>query len=276
MELGAGLRWYAAGLTESALMKEGPSSPQVVRFGVFEVDLRSGELRKQGFRIRLQEQPFRILTLLVERPGEVVSREELQQKLWPEGTFVDFEKGLNIAVRKLRDALGDSADSPRFVETLSRRGYRFIASVQTRDVEGAFVSAHDRATASMVPGESRAAESSSTQLSENQAAAVAPAPLRRLSSNKQQPRLPNWGKLFAAGLPLLLLGGFFFWWLLRRPAALGELVLTRLTSDSGLTTDAVISPDGKLIAYASDRGGSNLDIWVKQISGGDGASQCHP
>jgi DNA-binding winged helix-turn-helix (wHTH) protein len=148
-------------------MKEGPS-PQVVRFGVFEMDLRSGELRKQGFRIRLQEQPFRILTLLVERPGEVVSREELQQKLWPEGTFVDFEKGLNIAVRKLRDALGDSAESPRFVETLSRRGYRFIASVQAREVEVGFVSAHDRATASMVPRESRGAESASAQLSENQ------------------------------------------------------------------------------------------------------------
>ena len=107
-------------------MKTAISSRQVVRFGVFEVDLRSGELRKQGLKIKLQEQPFQVLVTLLERPGQVVTREELQKKLWPEGTFVDYEQGINIAVKKLREALGDSAEKPRFVETLARRGYRFV------------------------------------------------------------------------------------------------------------------------------------------------------
>ncbi|HXM23720.1 MAG TPA: winged helix-turn-helix domain-containing protein [Terriglobales bacterium] len=99
------------------------------RFGVFEVDLRSGELRKQGIKIKLHDQPFQILAMLVEHPGEVVTREQLQQRLWPADTFVDFDRGLNSAVKKLRDALGDSAEIPRYVETLPRRGYRFIGSL---------------------------------------------------------------------------------------------------------------------------------------------------
>ncbi|MFQ5817651.1 MAG: winged helix-turn-helix domain-containing protein [Terriglobia bacterium] len=110
-------------------MPEATRSPQPIRFGVFELDLRAGELRKKGVRVKLQEQPFQILLMLLEQPGEVVTREELRQKLWPEGTFVDFEHGLNAAVNRLRDALDDSPDTPRFVETIPRRGYRFIAPV---------------------------------------------------------------------------------------------------------------------------------------------------
>jgi len=101
-----------------------------VRFGVFEIDLRAGEVRKQGMRVKLQEKPFQVLALLLERPGEVVTREELQKKLWPEDTFVDFDHSMNTAVNKLREALGDSAESPRFIETLPKRGYRLIAPVQ--------------------------------------------------------------------------------------------------------------------------------------------------
>lgn len=104
-------------------------------FGVFEVDLRAGELRKHGLRIRLQEQPFQVLAMLLEHPGEVVTREDFQKRLWPADTFVDFDHGLNKAINKIRDAIGDSAESPRFVETVSRRGYRFLAEV--RAVEGA-------------------------------------------------------------------------------------------------------------------------------------------
>ncbi len=104
-----------------------PTPSERVRFGVFEADLRSGELRKQGVKIKLHEQPFQILTMLLEHPGEVVTRVELQRRLWPSGTFVDFEIGLNSAVKKLREALQDSAGSPRYVETLPRQGYRFIA-----------------------------------------------------------------------------------------------------------------------------------------------------
>ena len=102
-------------------------SPPLIRFEVFEVDLQGGELRKRGRRVKLQEQPFRVLALLLERPGEVVSREELRQRLWPADTFVDFDHGLNSAVARLREALNDSASQPRFIETIPRQGYRFIA-----------------------------------------------------------------------------------------------------------------------------------------------------
>src|SRR5258707_10342778 len=108
-----------------------------LRFGVFELDLRAGELRKHGLRVRLQEQPFQVLTALLEHPGEVVTREEIQKKLWPADTFVDFDHGLNKTINKIREALGDSAESPRFVETVARRGYRFIADVAAVDLESA-------------------------------------------------------------------------------------------------------------------------------------------
>jgi DNA-binding winged helix-turn-helix (wHTH) protein len=107
-------------------------SPDVVRFGVFELDLVTGELRKAGFRVRLQEQAFRVLAMLVDRPGDLVTHEELRARIWPEAVFVDFEHGLHKAVSKLRHALGESAGTPRFVETLPRRGYRFIAPVEGR------------------------------------------------------------------------------------------------------------------------------------------------
>lgn len=103
---------------------------RIARFGVFELDLSTGELRKGGVKLRLQGQPIQVLTLLLERAGEVVSREELRQKLWASDTFVDFDHSLNTAINKVRETLGDSASSPRYVETLARRGYRFIAPVQ--------------------------------------------------------------------------------------------------------------------------------------------------
>src|SRR5882762_1904455 len=95
---------------------------RVLQFGAFQVDLRAGELRKSGSRIKLQEQPFQVLSMLLERPGDVLTREELRQKLWPADTFVDFDDGLNTAIKKLRDVLGDSAEEPRYIETLPRRG----------------------------------------------------------------------------------------------------------------------------------------------------------
>jgi DNA-binding winged helix-turn-helix (wHTH) protein/Tfp pilus assembly protein PilF len=104
------------------------------RFGAFEVDLRSGDVRKHGIRLKIQDQPFQVLAYLLEHPGEVVTREELRQKLWPADTFVDFDTGLNSAIKKLRDALGDSAEEPRYIETLPRRGYRFIAHVENGDL----------------------------------------------------------------------------------------------------------------------------------------------
>src|SRR2546425_1666327 len=115
---------------ELASMEEVRPSLGIVRFGMFELDFRTGELRKQGAKIKLQDQPFQILQILLQRPGGTVSREELQQKIWPSDTFVDFDHGLYNAIKRLREALGDSAETPRFVETLSRRGYRFIGKIE--------------------------------------------------------------------------------------------------------------------------------------------------
>jgi cholera toxin transcriptional activator len=111
-----------------------PNHNRIARFGVFEIDLNAGELRKSGAKLRLQEQPFQVLVLLLQHAGEVVTREELRQKLWPSDTFVDFDHSLNTAINKVREALGDSASSPRYIETLARRGYRFIAPVQNDEL----------------------------------------------------------------------------------------------------------------------------------------------
>ena len=118
-------------------MQQARGVPGRLRFGIFEADLRTGELRKRGERVRLQEQPFHVLAVLLLRPGELVTRDELRGGLWNVDTFVDFEHGLNKAINKIREALGDSAESPRFVETVPRRGYRFIADVAVVDVESA-------------------------------------------------------------------------------------------------------------------------------------------
>ena len=105
----------------------------IYRFGVFEVDPRSGELRKNGMRLKIQDQPFQILLRLLERADKIVSREELRSILWPEDTFVDFDNGLNMAVKRLREVLGDLAERPTFIETVPRHGYRFIAPVERPD-----------------------------------------------------------------------------------------------------------------------------------------------
>ena len=133
-------------------MQAPTSRTGIVHFGVFQLDLHARELHKAGVRIKLQEQPFRVLALLVEQAGQVVTREELQKKVWPTDVYVAFDQGLNNAIKKVRDALGDSADSPRFVETLARHGYRFIAPVNAPPLRapqvnaallsGAAVSAH--------------------------------------------------------------------------------------------------------------------------------------
>ena len=104
--------------------------PRRYRFGIFEVDSTTGELRRKGMRVKLHAQPLQVLFMLLERPGEMVTREEICRELWPDGTFVDYEHGLNSAINRLRETLGDKASNPRFVETLARRGYRFVAPVE--------------------------------------------------------------------------------------------------------------------------------------------------
>jgi len=121
---------------------EGTNRTGTMRFGAFEVDLRSGEVYKHGIRLKLQDQPFQVLAVLLEHPGDLVTREELRQKLWPSDTFVDFDTGLNSAIKKLRAALSDSAEDPRYVETLPRRGYRFIARVENGPLPSTAVEKH--------------------------------------------------------------------------------------------------------------------------------------
>ncbi len=127
------------------------ANPQVIRFGAYEVDLRTGELRKHGLRIKLQDQPFQILAMLLDRPGELVTREQIKERLWPSETFVDFDHSVNTAIRRLRDALSDAADHPRYVETLPRRGYRFIAEIQAERHEAAEVIPISAAASDSVP-----------------------------------------------------------------------------------------------------------------------------
>jgi TolB-like protein/DNA-binding winged helix-turn-helix (wHTH) protein/Tfp pilus assembly protein PilF len=148
-----------------------------LRFGLFEADLASGELFKHGRLIHIQEQPFRILAMLLERPGEVVSREEVRKKLWPEGTFVDFDEGLDTALKKLRQALGDSSNNPVFIETIPRRGYRFIGSLRG-------------ANGDSLPETAPAVVASATSRLRNQRASHMPADLQRLKRDSDSVRMP--------------------------------------------------------------------------------------
>jgi DNA-binding winged helix-turn-helix (wHTH) protein len=125
---------------------------RTVRFGLFEVDLRTHELRKNGIKINLQEQPFQVLISLLRHANDVVTREELRRELWPEDTFVDFDHSLNAAIKRLRDALGESAENPVFIETLARRGYRFIAPVSMHPVSLAVGTQAPRSTTIPVKG----------------------------------------------------------------------------------------------------------------------------
>ncbi len=126
-------------------------NPRIVRFGSFEADLHTRELRKHGLKLKVQEQPFQVLAMLLARPGELVTREEIRSRLWPQDTFIDFDHGLNAAVRRLRDALNDDAETPRFVETLPRRGYRFIAPVEKLSIEEAGQQEAEVGTSPTVP-----------------------------------------------------------------------------------------------------------------------------
>jgi DNA-binding winged helix-turn-helix (wHTH) protein len=190
---------------------------QVIRFATFEVDLHAQELRKSGLRLKLTGQPFQVLAILLERPGTVVTREELQRRLWPD-TFVDVDHNLNTAINKIREALGDSPENPRFVETLTRRWYRFISPI-TVDV-------------------THAAENLPTSDAE---------PAARTRAHQM---------LALLGVVILLgAGGLWIFKQRETPAAPPQRTLTRITFDEGLQNEATWSPEGRYIAYSSDRGG---------------------
>ena len=197
-------------------MEQAPSSP-MLRFGPYLVDLAAGEVLKNGSRIRLQEKPLRVLALLAERQGQVVTREVLKKHLWPEDTFVDFETGLNTAVSKLRDALSDSAETPRYIETIPRRGYRFISPVE-------FVNGHHSAAENSDQGQelepAHALTSTADELSGTQA--------RKVPKTRSAIRASLWISLAAA---VLIVGGGAYWLTHGRPA------LSFHSSDSVLIAD---------------------------------------
>jgi TolB-like protein/DNA-binding winged helix-turn-helix (wHTH) protein len=180
---------------------------QIVRFGVFEADLRSRELRKSGIRIKLHDQPFQIPATLLERPGELVTRDELRQKLWPADTFVDFNHGLNNVVLRLREVLGDSADSPKFIETIPRRGYRLIVAV---------ASVSDSQPTLIQNSTSVATPAQGVQPAPTESAAAASLPetseLRETANRRQ-----FWRSAMLVALVLVLIGGFVGTRLIRRP-----------------------------------------------------------
>lgn len=149
-----------------------PATAQKFAFGVFEADPKSGELRKNGFKVKIQEQPFQVLLMLLEHPGDVVTREELRQRLWPADTFVDFDHGLNTAINKLREAVGDTASNPRFVETLARRGYRFIAPVKC--IDAPFPQTRESARAGTVTARSEPQGTPASAVSEEASAKTMP------------------------------------------------------------------------------------------------------
>src|SRR5215472_9372722 len=206
----------------------------IYRFGAFELDSRSRELRKHGVRIKLQDQPLRILLMLVQHPAEVVTREQIQSELWPAGTYVDYENAINSSVRKLREALGDSPSNPRFIETLSRRGYRLLVPV-TRDGPADV-------------GISTPAEP------------VVPRPARRF----------RWRAFTAGGL---LIGAGVAVLLLKQQRSGEDLPLppaVPLTSYQGTVCCPSFSPDGSRVVFAwNGPKQDNFDVYVKLIGPGE-------
>jgi Tol biopolymer transport system component/DNA-binding winged helix-turn-helix (wHTH) protein len=221
-------------------MSESGAPRRIFRFAVFEFDPETGELRKHGLHIKLSGQPAGVLAMLLEHPGEVVTREELQKRLWLAHTHVDFEHSLNAAVKRLRAALSDSADAPRFVETLTRQGYRFIAPLRPALL----------ATPAPVPPRE-------------------PQMVPGISAGKQEPRLWRRSVLLAAAGVVLAIGASlwlqkteYFW---RNPLA-GARFQT-ITDFDGVAGAAALSRDGHFVAFLSDRDGS-MDVWVTQAGSG--------
>ena len=210
-----------------------------IRFGVYELDRDAMELRKHGVLIRLQEQPFQVLAILARRPGEIITREELQEQIWGKDTFVDFDQSLNKAVNRIREALNDDAGRPQYVETVPRRGYRFVAPVNG-------------------PTASRTGEGLERSADE-------------LGSGTRHGRARAWIVRSSIVFAVVLLAGVAAFIVHNKAPSSGPLsqrALTRLTFDDGLQIGVTWSPDSRFIAYSSNRGGK-FDIWVQQVSGGD-------
>jgi Tol biopolymer transport system component/DNA-binding winged helix-turn-helix (wHTH) protein len=224
-------------LAGKTAMSWGENSGFLIRFDAFEVDLKTGELRRRGLKIKLRDQSFQVLAMLLERPGQLVSREELQRRLWSTDTFVDSDRGLNKAVNRLRDALGDSAGAPSFIETLPRRGYRFIAALE------------DSRAAGTTP-----LDTPPVELSTEPPVAVIK-PVATLS----------WARVLGVGgsLAVGLLGA---WVIGMRPVPVDRLSPVPLTTYLGQEVDPAFSPAGDRIAFSwNGEQQNNFDIYIKQI-----------
>jgi Tol biopolymer transport system component/DNA-binding winged helix-turn-helix (wHTH) protein len=232
-----------------------PVPRQVVKFGIFEVDLAAGEVRKAGMRQKLAGQPFQVLQTLLEHPQEVVTREELRKRLWPDNAFVDYDLALKKAVNRLREVLGDSAENPHYIETVPRRGYRFIGTI----TQGASTTTDSGEARPAGVAENASAEAQSVSRNELGAGL--------LRASRARTTLLGYS-IVAAGVVLLIAAASLIYQKAQYPASPKNRTLTRLTFDDGLQIGATWSPDGRYIAYSSDRGGK-FDIWVQQVSGGD-------
>ncbi len=254
-------------------MSEGEQGPKsrIVRFGIFEADLDLGELRREGWPVKLQDQPCRLLTLLLERPGAVVTREELRAALWPDGSFVDFEYGVNTAIKKVRSALGDSADNPRFIQTLPRKGYRFIAPV-TPEGSPPFAppppvaaSPKRHRTWILAAGLVAVLAASLWLFSPRSAPGPAslPAPLTAYPGSEWAAAFSPDGREIA-----------FAWDGVRQDnydiylKTHGSDSLTRLTTDSEPDLSPAWSPEGRRIAFLRDLGQGRVAIMIVPAAGG--------
>ena len=228
-----------------------------LRFGIFEADITTRELHKRGVLIPLQDKPFQILAMLLERPGELITREELQNRLWPNGTFVDFEKGLNTAVKKLRVALGDSAETPLFIETLPRRGYRFIAPINGN---GSGMNSTLPVAASSLRKAAGGAEAVFN-------ASVASLPSAEVPSDAVRPRFLPLTIILALTAVAVLVFGRYQWRTRSRNLDLKDMQITKLT-DNGKVRHMAISPDGHFVTYAL-RDGLDQSLWVRNVGSGN-------
>ena len=245
--------------------------PSLIRFGVFELDGRTGELRKHGVRLKIQDQPFQVLQALLERPGELVTREELQRRIWPQDTFVDFDQSLNRAINKVRDVLNDAAGAPRFVETLPRRGYRFIAPVNEVPISVPGQPSPQPQTAAVrsfrklgwVAASFLTIAGAGAWLARDREALPPPRliPLTTLTGNELFPAFSPDGKQVA------------FTWNGDSPnnpdlyvKVVGDVTPLRLTSEPGGDGFPAWSPDGSQIAFTSQRDGGSVFV-VSPVGG---------
>jgi DNA-binding winged helix-turn-helix (wHTH) protein/Tol biopolymer transport system component len=218
-------------------MTQKDGADHLIRFDAFEADLRSGELRKLGLKLRLGDQPFSVLAVLLAQPGEVVTREDLQKRLWPADTFVDFDRGLNKAINRLREALGDSADSPRFIETLPKRGYRFIGTLKAS------------------------------------APALQSAPTHPHTTVQREERAPKHGRAYALWAPTLALCAVLAAWSLishwRPTIAVGPVIRSSLLPPPHLSFvpySLALSPNGSSLAFVAEAGDGSRALWIRSMS----------